>query len=118
MDLYNEIRADLESKEKVGFSSLDEAIDYYKCNLKVYELSQQNKQAEKERELIAWLEDYKALKEEKPVGKWIWQNDDTQPFYGEYMCSECGAIHEFTSQFCSDCGCKMIGKALLSDYKE
>lgn len=51
-------------------------------------------------------------------GYWIYQNDDTQEAYGEEMCSECGSIHEFTKPYCSQCGCRMIGRRPLVGYNE
>lgn len=48
-------------------------------------------------------------------GCWIYQNDDTQEAYGDYMCSECGMFCEFPKSYCPECGSRKTKKRPLKE---
>ncbi len=59
-------------------------------------------------QLAEWLKDYKRLKEQEPkTGHWIEEFNDLE---GEvrFTCSSCGKYQPFGTDYCYNCGAKMV----------
>lgn len=80
---------------------LDEIIERYTSNAE-YERTHGNLQGCLEfTQLAKWLKDYKRLLEQEKTGHWI-----KMPI--AFKCSKCNNLEDKTTQFCPNCGAKMV----------